>query len=482
MSLITPFVLIDILYCLQPPGIHSALDDVKPEQQLSSPSAIQSATLITFVTLSLASFVAYYKTRTNFTGREETKEALKDRRIDGVAIQEALIKAVCVGLPIFASLQLGGSYVAILLLVVSAAGLMPLDSNKHNADRLAGWKRVFYSKIFTTTAIVLSVVISGSMIQSFGPASLAGSVAIFLSLLLLSPPFRRPLVSLGSVVNPTPSAKSTSAVSSSPLDSSNPLAMPSTVSPLMVSTKADSTLLAAVAMGVMTLIVSLSHDQMFPSVEFLIKAAVMAIVFCLVFLNCTPHRLRSFQKTGLLAGSATATLSTLVTGQPQIQTVFLAAVAAASYLCLQVDDKRATSTPLSHSHSHMASHTHTTDEAQSRITLFLLHISEDYPSLHTMLADKNSRGIFFFMLLNFTFMIVQATYALLTDSLGLMSDSIHMFFDCLALAFGLFAAVLSKRPPSPKYPYGFGKMDSLAGFGNGIFLLQVYFYLLNLQD
>lgn len=99
-----------------------------------------------------------------------------------------------------------------------------------------------------------------------------------------------------------------------------------------------------------------------------------------------------------------------------------------------------------------------------------------------MLADKNSRGIFFFMLLNFTFMIVQATYAVLTDSLGLMSDSIHMFFDCLALAFGLFAAVLSKRPPSPKYPYGFGKMDSLAGFGNGIFLLQVYLCPFNLRD
>ncbi len=35
------------------------------------------------------------------------------------------------------------------------------------------------------------------------------------------------------------------------------------------------------------------------------------------------------------------------------------------------------------------------------------------------------------------------------------------------------AAVMSKWPPSVKYPYGYGKMDSLAGFGNGIFLMLI---------
>ena len=68
-------------------------------------------------------------------------------------------------------------------------------------------------------------------------------------------------------------------------------------------------------------------------------------------------------------------------------------------------------------------------------------------------------------------MMIQAVYGFLTDSLGLLSDSIHMFFDCLALALGLFAAVSSKWPASERFPYGLGKIESLSGFGNGVFLM-----------
>ena len=73
--------------------------------------------------------------------------------------------------------------------------------------------------------------------------------------------------------------------------------------------------------------------------------------------------------------------------------------------------------------------------------------------------------------LNFGFMLVQTFYGIATGSLGLLSDSIHMFFDCLALVVGLCAAVMSKWPPSVRFPYGYGKMDTLAGFANGIFLM-----------
>ena len=70
-------------------------------------------------------------------------------------------------------------------------------------------------------------------------------------------------------------------------------------------------------------------------------------------------------------------------------------------------------------------------------------------------------------------MVVQSTYGYLTGSLGLISDSIHMFFDCVALFVGLCAAVMSKWPPSVKFPYGYGKIDTLAGLGNGIFLMLI---------
>jgi len=49
-----------------------------------------------------------------------------------------------------------------------------------------------------------------------------------------------------------------------------------------------------------------------------------------------------------------------------------------------------------------------------------------------------------------------------------------MFFDCLALAVGLFAAVAGKWGPTKRFPFGFGKIESLSGFGNGVFLMYVF--------
>ena len=70
-------------------------------------------------------------------------------------------------------------------------------------------------------------------------------------------------------------------------------------------------------------------------------------------------------------------------------------------------------------------------------------------------------------------MLVQGAYGYLSGSLGLLSDTVHMFFDCLGLVVGLGAAVASKWPTSPEKPYGWGKLNTLAGFGNGIFLMLV---------
>ncbi|KAK4152157.1 cation efflux family-domain-containing protein [Chaetomidium leptoderma] len=128
----------------------------------------------------------------------------------------------------------------------------------------------------------------------------------------------------------------------------------------------------------------------------------------------------------------------------------------------------------SHSHSHHHHHDHHDKSAQrSKFTSLLLGYTSSWPLLHTVMTNKDSRRIFYFMSLNFAFMMVQAFYGYVTDSLGLLSDSVHMFFDCVALAIGLFAAVASKWPPSERFPYGFGKIETLSGFGNGVFLILI---------
>ncbi|KAH7275650.1 putative zinc transporter msc2 [Fusarium solani] len=126
-----------------------------------------------------------------------------------------------------------------------------------------------------------------------------------------------------------------------------------------------------------------------------------------------------------------------------------------------------------HGHDHDHAHSHDPEKAAKRslFTRMILPYTARFPILNAILIEKDSRRIFYFMALNFSFMAVQAFYGYVTDSLGLLSDSIHMFFDCVALLVGLLAAVLSKWPRSQRFPYGFGKIETLSGFANGILLM-----------
>ncbi|KAF9362136.1 putative zinc transporter msc2 [Mortierella sp. AD094] len=94
-----------------------------------------------------------------------------------------------------------------------------------------------------------------------------------------------------------------------------------------------------------------------------------------------------------------------------------------------------------------------------------------------ILADPDSKQIFYFLLLNLSFMFVQMLYGVWTNSLGLISDSIHMFFDCLALGVGLFASVMSKWNANRSFTYGYNRIETLSGFSNGIFLSLISIFI-----
>lgn len=126
-----------------------------------------------------------------------------------------------------------------------------------------------------------------------------------------------------------------------------------------------------------------------------------------------------------------------------------------------------------HTHVHHEKPKHKANQHTSMPTKIMLRWTEDYPLLHGILVQKDTRRIFYFMLLNLAFMVIQSAYGFLTGSLGLISDSIHMFFDCIALGMGICATVMAKWAPSVKFPYGYGKIDTLAGFANGVFLMLI---------
>ncbi|KAI0321026.1 hypothetical protein OF83DRAFT_1101614 [Amylostereum chailletii] len=98
--------------------------------------------------------------------------------------------------------------------------------------------------------------------------------------------------------------------------------------------------------------------------------------------------------------------------------------------------------------------------------------------LKTIMDNPDSRKIFYFLILNITFMVVQMLYGVWTNSLGLISDAIHMGFDCLAIGVGLFASIMATWPPNERFTYGYGRIETLSGFANGIFLVLISIFII----
>ena len=72
------------------------------------------------------------------------------------------------------------------------------------------------------------------------------------------------------------------------------------------------------------------------------------------------------------------------------------------------------------------------------------------------------------------FMFVELLYGYWTNSLGLMSDAFHMLFDCAALFIGLIASYIAQLPKTDnEYTYGYGKVETISGLFNGIFLVFI---------
>uniref|UniRef100_A0A915EF86 Proton-coupled zinc antiporter SLC30A5 n=1 Tax=Ditylenchus dipsaci TaxID=166011 RepID=A0A915EF86_9BILA len=98
-------------------------------------------------------------------------------------------------------------------------------------------------------------------------------------------------------------------------------------------------------------------------------------------------------------------------------------------------------------------------------------------TLKEVLADEDSRRIFYFLCANLGFCAVEFCYGFWTNSLGLISDGFHMLFDCSALVMGLVASVMARWTSSRYYSYGYGRVEVLSGFINALFLIVIALFI-----
>ncbi|KAI9764586.1 MAG: putative zinc transporter msc2 [Geoglossum simile] len=404
-------------------------------------------------------------------------------------VEGILRRALSVGLPFYAGLKLGGDRAAIILLTVLSGFISEPDISLTNVTGLEGWKKLLSTRKYICCVLALGVTcdVLGYTMNAGFTSIVLGYLALFVSAVFLPLPLPG-FVSSASLITPyIPSTPSTSSV---PLGPASPSGMPWVASPL-ISTKEHVN--ATLASGVILLIISffgfsLSFNAHLETsllhwMLFLVAAGAAAAMLTL----SQPSSLQTDKKAGfILSLLFTSTLSIVSLGESWVEGAAQTLLGVLSYLALRIDlasPPNAHSHLRHHHHQHQQQHEHQhgaingphhhSHRNHSIATKYLLQMTQHWPLAHNILAEKDSRRIFYFMVLNFTFMLVQTFYGIATGSLGLLSDSIHMLFDCLALLVGLCAAVMSKWPPSMRFPYGLGKMDTLAGFANGIFLMLI---------
>ena len=103
-----------------------------------------------------------------------------------------------------------------------------------------------------------------------------------------------------------------------------------------------------------------------------------------------------------------------------------------------------------------------------------LHAHKKGDAKHTHSKQVSNQNLLLIALvLTLGFSGIEGAAAYFANSLALISDAGHMVTDAAALGLALLAQIISRRPPSPKHSFGFGRAEALAAFVNSIAMLAL---------
>lgn len=381
-------------------------------------------------------------------------------------------------LPFYASMQLGGARTAIVLLTVTTTGIGSFDVRPMKHTAWENTKRTIRTRKATCVVLFLGIVCDFLDFSASASALVLGHLALAASVLGFPPPLPTTGWPLLTNIRGT-TGLSAPAAAETPWNAttSTKISLRKPISPLISSPEDTKlTLVAGMMLCIFTIVaavvLSTSPPISFEAITF--TTLSIASATALVFFSL-PSSLRTQRKFGvaigciLIAGIDSLRNSGIWKEFPYISILCVLSYAAVSFDTTTSISKRDV---CHHDHKHETDH-HPLHGNHSRFSGYLIKQCPPGSILHSVLIEKDSRRIAYFAVLNLAFMLVQFFYGFVSGSLGLLTDSIHMLFDCVGLAVGLAAAVMSKWPSNVRFPYGFGKVDTLSGFANGIFLMLV---------
>lgn len=389
-----------------------------PESNSRESASVLRATYGSFATFALTSSTLLL---VGLIGKINGPPALLDRRKrslnkkdQGMAAKARRImeRTMGVGLPFYATMKLGSDRVVLIILVALAADMTNVEDETTDLISSKGWKRLLIHRRWTLAAMLIQILGDFMGVSSFGASweLTVGYLTLLLSIFFMSPPF------------PSLKAKASSSVSiSAASPSSTPkllatqrensswakpvLNLHRATSPLLCTTEdINLTLAAGTALGVvscMTLLISRPGAGALTLVDLglsCFSVCTAAISYQLV----QPHAIRKNRGIGLLLGSMMSLGLTTLFGSETwsnmiYQSIFIGVTFGATKLdtCRYLSTSRAQHHP--HSRSHHAAEHETIRNVPSRISQLILDSSRKWPLLHSILVEKDSRRIFYFM-------------------------------------------------------------------------------------
>ena len=380
-------------------------------------SALVVSLAVTAGTLLLGGLIG--KTQTFFTSQDQPgqstkmdeKRSVKSSRTIVSNVQKIVGKVSCVALPMYAASSLGGTRVSLVILVAVSSRFITLEDGSAALVGTNGWKQLFKYRRWTLLSILVQVLFDfiSSTHMAGNAARATGYLALAISIVALPPPF--PSVIRASTGHAEDnSAGSGSVVLSSGFETASAPSVSSlrksTISPLISSTEElGITFRAGFASATLCMLVwfvsNPSMDALYPSTFGWFSLATSTTVAC--FLAAQPKSLQENRGVGVITGSITgAIVPHLFNTESSLFLAYQGGLISICFLATQIDTSTFLTSRSKSSQQPHSSNRHTTSHAShgenySKLTLFLLKTFQHRPVLHSILVEKDSRRIFYFM-------------------------------------------------------------------------------------
>lgn len=347
------------------------------------------------------------KTKKSLTGMEEMQKT----QWKGLARRIAA-RILTVGLPFYATSKLGGARVALVLLISLTTDIIMIEEEATDLTRTRGWSSLLTQKRWTLMSVLLQFVsdITGFTNSSAAVEILLGYFTLGVTVSVLPPCFlsSRPGVSIVTSTAPASESK-TSAVLATPWETPPQLEEKSskvpTISPLIYSPEdVQLTFYSGIVLGILSTVIFIffgpgagtgSEYQL--AWHFLSTFAT-----ALALVKVDPRSLRGNKKFGPVLGSLLSSfVLTMLCNEAWSSFLYQGMFIGFSFAATKFDTHHPLSVSLrsdQHQTYQQPTRLNIPKHAQmSRFSEFVIQHVPHWPLLHSILAEKDSRRIFYFM-------------------------------------------------------------------------------------